>query len=102
MKRIYSKHITSGTMELSQKAKEAIAKGAFKIRVVRNGMFQQLTFTVKKVQLGNLSYVVLSTDRQVDISELSKIAEDIGLPVEAQNGKSFPKGTSANDFTDIL
>ena len=101
MKRIYSKHITSGTMELSQKAKEAIAKGAFKIRVVRNGMFQQLTFNVKRVQLGNVTYVELATDRQVDLSELTKVAEEYGLPVEAQNGKAFPKGTSATDFAGM-
>lgn len=85
-------------VELSQKAKEIVARGAIKIRVVRSGMFQQLTFTVKKVKHGNIDYVELATDRQVDISELSKIAEDIGLPVESQNGRAFPKGTSAVDF----
>ena len=89
-------------MELSQKAKEAIARGSVKMRVVRSGMFQQLTFVVKKIEMGNVSYVVLSTDRQVDVSELMKIAEEIGLPVVAQNGKAFPKGTSAGDFTGIL
>lgn len=85
-------------MELSQKAKEAMAKGSVKIRVVRNGMFQQLTFTVRRVQMGNVSYPELSTDRLVDVSELAKIAEDMGLPVEAQNGRAFPKGRSAADF----
>jgi len=85
-------------MELSPKARNAIARGNLKIRVVRNGMFQQLTFCIKRVQMGNITYLELATDRQVDVSELSKIAEDIGLPVEAQNGKAFPKGTSATDF----
>lgn len=94
--------MVSLTMELSQKAKEAIARGSVKIRVVRSGMFQQLTFTVKKEEMGNVSYIVLSTDRQVDISELTKIAEEMGLPVAAQNGRAFPKGTSASDFTGIL
>lgn len=86
-------------MELSSKAKDAIARGSLKIRVVRNGMFQQLTFSVKRVQLGNITYVELASDRQIDISELSKIADDIGLPVEAQNGKAFPNGTSSTDFS---
>ncbi len=88
-------------MELSSKAKEAIARGSFKIRVVRNGMFQQLTFSVKRTQLGNVTYVELATERLVDVSELTKIADDIGLPVEAQNGRAFPKGTSATDFADV-
>lgn len=88
-------------MELSQKAKEIVARGAIKIRVVRNGMFQQLTFTVKKVKHGNIEYVELATERQIDISELAKIAEDVGLPVESQNGKAFPKGTSAVDFAGL-
>ena len=64
-------------------------------------MFQQLTFSIKKVQLGNVTYIELATQRQVDISELSKIADEIGLPVEAQNGRAFPKGTSATDFTAV-
>ena len=88
-------------MELSPRARDAIGRGAIKIRVVRNGMFQQLTFTVKKVQMGNITYTVLSTDRQVDISELTKISEEMGLPVEAQNGKAFPKGKSAVDFQNL-
>ncbi len=88
-------------MELSTKAKEAIAKGAFKIRVVRNGMYQQLTFRVQRVQLGNITYVELATERQVDISELTKIADDIGLPVGSQNGRAFPKGTAATDFAGL-
>jgi hypothetical protein len=88
----------AGQMELSQKAKEAMAKGSFKIRVVRNGMFQQLTFSIKRETMGNVTFVVLATDRLVDISELTKIAEEMGLPVEAQNGRAFPRGTSATDF----
>jgi hypothetical protein len=88
-------------MELSSKAKEAIARGSFKIRVVRSGMLQQLTFCVKKVTLGNVTYIELATERQVDLSEITKIANDIGLPVEAQNGRAFPKGTSATDFAEL-
>jgi hypothetical protein len=86
-------------VELSQRAKEIVARGSAKIRVVRNGMFQQLTFTVRKVKHGNIEYTELFTERQIDISELAKIAEEIGLPVESQNGKAFPKGTSAVDFS---
>lgn len=86
-------------IQLSGKARDAIARGSLKIRVMRNGMFQQLTFTVRRAQLGNVTYMELATDRQVDLSELVKIAEDIGLPVRAQNGQAFPKGTSSTDFS---
>ena len=88
-------------LELSEKAKEAIGRGRVKIRVVRSGMYQQLTFLVKRVNEGNITYPELFTERQVDISELKKIADDIGLPVEAPNGHAFPRGTSAIDFRDI-
>lgn len=88
-------------MELSAGARDVLSKGSLKIRVVRNGMFQQLTFTVKRVKMGNVTYAELSTDRLVDISELSKIANEIGLPVEAQNGRVFPSGTSAPDYSGL-
>ncbi len=88
-------------MELNQRAKEIIGKGSIKIRVVRNGMFQQLTFSVKRIKHGNIEYVELATDRQIDISELTKIAESVGLPVQSQNGQAFPKGTSAVDFVGL-
>ena len=88
-------------MQLSAKASDAIRRGSLKIRVIRNGMFQQLTFSVKKVQLGNVTYVELATDRQVDLSELTRVAGEYGLPIEAQNGKAFPEGTSATDFAVV-
>ena len=88
-------------LELSGKAREAISRGSIKIRVVRSGMYQQLTFLVKRVKEGNITYLELFTERQVDISELKKIANDIGLPVEAPNGHAFPRGTSAIDFSDL-
>ncbi len=64
-------------------------------------MFQQLTFKVRRVHLGNITYAELHTDRMIDISELNRIAAEIGLPVESQNGKAFPKGTSASDFQNL-
>ncbi len=88
-------------MELSDKAKEVIRRGSIKIRVVRSGMYQQLTFVVKRVKEGNIEYPELFTGRQVDISELKRIANEIGLPVEAPNGHAFPTSTSAIDFRDV-
>ena len=88
-------------MNISEKARDAIIKGSLKIRVTRNGIIQQITFTVKRVALGNVTYAELATERLIDISELSRIADDMGLPVEAQNGRAFPKGTSATDFQGL-
>lgn len=88
-------------MEISNSARQVLGRGSIKIRVVRNGMYQQLTFKVKKVTLGNIVYAELFIDRIVDISELLKIANSVGLPVEAQNGKAFPSGTAASDFQNL-
>ncbi len=88
-------------MELSTNAQNILKEGSVKIRVVRSGMFQQMTFTVRRVTLGNVTYAELYTDRIIDISELTRIANDIGLPAESQNGKAFPKGTSATDFQGL-
>jgi hypothetical protein len=85
-------------VELSQRAKEIIGRGSIKIRVMRSGMLQQMTFVVKRIPHGNIQYVALTTERQIDMTELSRVAEEIGLPVEAPNGKAFPKGTSSVDF----
>ncbi len=85
-------------MGLSGRAQEVIRQGSVKLRVNRSGMFQQITFTVRKVKLGNIEYVELFTDRIIELAELAKIAEEVGLPAEASNGRAFPKGTAATDF----
>ncbi|MDE1850551.1 MAG: hypothetical protein KGH54_02025 [Candidatus Micrarchaeota archaeon] len=88
-------------MELTINARQAILHGSIKIRVKRSGMYQQLTFSVKKAQIGNVSFVELFTDRIVDTSELLRVSEELRLPIEAPNGKVFPKGTSAQDFSEL-
>ncbi len=87
--------------ELTSTARNAIRLGSLKIRVVRSGMFQQLTFQVKKKALGDVEYTELFTDRQIDVSELKRIANEIKLPVEAPNATAFPDGTQAKDFQII-
>ena len=86
-------------MKLSDRAQEIIRRGSIKLRVTRSGMMQQITFTVKKTRIGNIEYTELFTDRIIELAELAKISEEAGLPVEAPNGKAFPKGASAADFT---
>lgn len=85
-------------VELSENAKKAVRNGSVKVRVLRSGIYQQITFTVKRESMGGINYLELFTERIIDISELLKVANYIGLPVQAPNGKAFPKGTAAADF----
>ena len=88
-------------MELSDTAKKVLAQGSVKIRVMRSGMLQQMTFVIKRVQFGKDYTTELFLDRVIDMSELQRIANEIGLPVETQNGKAFPEGRGAKDFVNL-
>ena len=88
-------------MGLGEKARKILEDGAVKMRVSRGGIAQQVTFTVKRVAFGNISYVELFSDRVIDISEITRVAEETGLPVEAANAKAFPEGKSSIDFKDV-
>ena len=83
------------------KRAEALSKGEVQIRVKRSGMFQQLPFRVvrKKTPAGEVPYLVL--DRFLDISELSRVAEEYQLPVESPAGKVFPRGKKETDFLGL-
>ncbi len=93
--------LSGDALELSEQARQAIRSGSIKIRVMRSGMLQQLTFTVRKTAIGNITYTELYTERMVDTSELLRVATDIGLPISAANAHAFPKGKGASDFQDI-
>jgi hypothetical protein len=84
--------------KLSSAAEAVIRNGSVKIRVLRSGMYQQMTFKVKRAKNVNTEYLELFIDRMIDTREIIRIAEEFGLPVEAQNGKAFPEGTTASDF----
>jgi hypothetical protein len=87
--------------ELAESAKRILAGGSVKVRVKRSGMLQQMTFVVKRVPIGDSHYVELFLDRIIDTSELLRLANELGLPVEAQNGRSFPSGKGATDFMGL-
>jgi hypothetical protein len=89
----------SVSLKISPKGEEALKQGAIKIRVTRSGIIQQITFKVKYKEYGSIRYVELFTERTIELSELSRISNEIGLPVEAPNGKAFPTGTSIADFS---
>jgi hypothetical protein len=86
---------------LTEKAKEIVRIGNIKMRVMRSGMFQQMTFNTRKVKSGNIEYTELFIDRIMDTSELLRLAKETGLPVESQNGRAFPEGSSASDFQGL-
>lgn len=86
---------------LSDKARAIIRDGSVKIRVRRTGMLQQMTFTVKRVDAGKEKFLELFSDRLIDMSELERVANETGLPVEAQNGRAFPEGLGAKDFLNL-
>ena len=86
-------------MKITQKGKEAILQGSVRIRVTRGGVGQQVTFRVRRKAVAGMNYIELFTDRIIALTELEKIADDIGLPVEAPNGEAFPTGTGRQDFS---
>ena len=64
-------------------------------------MLQYEVFKVKRLPLGDSAYVELFLDRIIDISELQRLANQLKLPVEAENGRAFPEGMGAKDFIGV-
>lgn len=86
---------------ISNTAASIIKNGEVTARVKRAGMFQQITFKVKKIPIGNSYFVELFVNRVVDLDEVVRLANEIGLPVEAENGRAFPIGKGASDFRGL-
>ncbi len=86
---------------LGSKARRILAVGEIVVRVRRAGMLQLLTFRVRRVRLGNGAFAELYTDRVVDTTEVVRVANELGLPVETQNCRAFPDGMGANDFMGL-
>ncbi len=81
---------------------ESILKeGELKLKVKRAGMLQFITFHIKKIPTGNFEYPELYSERVIDISELIRIANEVGLPVEAHGVRAFPDGKGAKDFINL-
>ena len=75
--------------------------GSIKIRVHRTGMFQMLTFAVKRIQIGQDTFAELSTPKVLDRGELERVANETGMPVEAPNGRAMPAGRTAKDYIGL-
>ena len=84
-----------------EKRKQALEKGETDVRAKRAGMYQKLTFKVvrKSTPSGDVPYLTL--DRFLDLSELIRISEEYSLPVEAKNGKIYPRGKKESDFAGL-
>lgn len=86
---------------VDDKARKIIEAGSIKVRVSRSGMLQQLTFTIKRVRLGQDEFVELYVGRVLDMPELKRVANETSLPVESENGRAFPEGMGAKDFLGL-
>lgn len=96
--------ITNGltmAITLSDSAREILKAGQFRTKVKRSGMLQFITFHVKAVELGKERFTELFSERIIELPEVERVANLVGLPVEVQNGRVFPKGTSAMDFVNV-
>jgi len=86
---------------VNERALQIIKDGSTKIRVWRTGMLQLQTFTVKRVKIGQQEFVELFLPKILDRTELQKVANDIGLPIEAENGRAMPDGKGEKDFIGL-
>lgn len=77
-----------------------IEAGSCRIRVKRQGLWQQITFEVRWVESAIGDYPVLHTDREIDLSEIIRVANEFGFAVEAKNGSVLPEGKSAKDLVE--
>jgi hypothetical protein len=84
-----------------EKRKRMLEKGEEEIRVRRAGMLQSLSFRIvrAKTPFGQVPYMLV--EKQVDLPELLRVCEEYGLPIEAPNGKIFPRGKMEKDFAGL-
>ncbi|HVC58560.1 MAG TPA: hypothetical protein VND15_03745 [Candidatus Acidoferrales bacterium] len=83
---------------LGEQAARIVKEGTLRIKVKRAGMLQFQIFNIRKVRAGQDEFVELWLDRVIDMSELERLANELELPVETQNGRAFPEGKGAKDF----
>ena len=83
---------------LSENAQKIIKEGSVRIQVKRFGMLQMQVFKIKRIKAGNIEFVELFLPKVIDMSELVRLANELELPIETENGRSFPEGKGAKDF----
>lgn len=78
-----------------------LKEGKIEMRVLRSGMWQKITFTIKRIKTPDGEYPLLFTDKIIDLKEIVRVAEETNLPVQTPTGTAFPKGKSAKDFIGL-
>jgi len=86
---------------LEENSQRILSHGGIKLRVKRSGMLQVMHFKIKRVPIGKEYYIELFLNRVLDMTELQRVANETGLPVEAENGRAFPEGKGAKDFMNL-
>jgi len=84
-----------------EKRKDILSKGEAEIRVLRAGMYQILTFKIVRhvTPLGSVPY--MTVEKFVDLPQLIKVSEEYNLPIQAPNGKIYPRGKREIDYVNI-
>lgn len=88
-------------MGISEVARRTVEEGRARVRVRRAGMFQFVVLEIRRVKIGDSQFAELYVDRIIDSKELERVANELGLPVEAENGRAFPEGMGAKDFIGV-
>ena len=88
-------------VRLEDKVASIISKGSIRIEVKRSGMLQKMLFTVKRIKIGEHEFVELYLPRHLELDELQRVADETGLPFEAEKMRAFPKGKGAVDFMGL-
>ncbi|MDE1865325.1 MAG: hypothetical protein KGH94_01640 [Candidatus Micrarchaeota archaeon] len=83
---------------IDDKARRIIQAGSIRLEVWRTGMLQFQVFKIKRVKIGQQEFVELYLNRLLDRSEIQRVANEVGLPVEAENGRAMPEGKAEKDF----
>ena len=81
--------------------KQALLSGGIEVRVKRSGMFQVLPFKVVRHKTASGEVPCLVLEKFLDLSELMRISEEYSLPVQAMNGKIYPRGKKESDFAGL-
>jgi hypothetical protein len=86
---------------VDERARKIIRDGSIRMKVWRTGMLQFQIFKIKRVRIGQQEFTELFLDRVLDRSEIQRVANEIGLPVEAENGRAMPEGKGEKDFIGL-
>lgn len=72
--------------------------GGITVRVKRSGMYQRITLKLTYENRPDGKVMLLETNRLIDLPEVERIVEEIGLPIKLPSGIFVPKGKTLSDF----